>query len=124
VCFCVCAGYKVYWRSGHQITPPHDRGIARCIEDDLQPWAHYDATAVTDHPLCADRTAELEASYFDALGSRLCTQERRYLPHILQRFDIKTDRFPCVARLEHNNRAIRFDVTQAQPHSAAGGVQR
>ena len=83
-------GYKVYWRSGHQITPPHDRGIARCIEDNLQPWRHYDTTTVTDHPLCADRTAELEASYFEALRSRLCTQERRYLPYTLQSFEFKT----------------------------------
>lgn len=73
----VAAGYKVYWRSGHQITPPHDSGIAQCIEDALQPWDHYDTQTVFEHPLCEDHTAELEASYFEALRSRLCTQDRQ-----------------------------------------------
>ena len=67
-------GYKVYWRSGHQITPPHDSGIAGCIDDALEPWALYDADAVRGHELCIDRTEALEASYFSALGERLCTQ--------------------------------------------------
>jgi len=31
-------GYKVYWNNGSQIIPPHDSGIALCIEANLEPW--------------------------------------------------------------------------------------
>lgn len=32
-------GYKVYWSNGCQIIPPHDRGIAAAIEQNLKPLA-------------------------------------------------------------------------------------
>ena len=98
-------GYKVYWRSGHQITPPHDSGIARCIELELEPWAMYDTDAVRAHSLCADvsTTEQLEASYFAALGARLRTQARpdnkagkrtSFWCH----FTVKTEHLPRLAR--------------------------
>ena len=59
-------------------TPPHDGGISLCIFNEQQPWRYHDTQAATGHPLCT-RTAELEASYFEALRSRLCTQERGYV---------------------------------------------
>ena len=31
-------GYKVYWNDGAQIIPPHDKGIAQCIDSNLEPW--------------------------------------------------------------------------------------
>ncbi|XP_016360133.1 phosphoglucomutase-2-like [Sinocyclocheilus anshuiensis] len=31
-------GYKVYWANGAQIIPPHDKGIATAIEQNLEPW--------------------------------------------------------------------------------------
>ena len=31
-------GYKVYWNDGAQIIPPHDKGIASCIDSNLEPW--------------------------------------------------------------------------------------
>lgn len=31
-------GYKVYYGNGCQIIPPHDTGIAACIEENLLPW--------------------------------------------------------------------------------------
>jgi phosphomannomutase len=44
-------GYKVYWANGSQIIPPHDTGIARCIDENLQPWQSYD---VSDNVLYAN----------------------------------------------------------------------
>ena len=34
-------GYKVYWSNGAQIVPPHDAGIARCIDTNLAPWTTH-----------------------------------------------------------------------------------
>lgn len=31
-------GYKVYYANGCQIIPPHDKNIAACIDENLQPW--------------------------------------------------------------------------------------
>lgn len=31
-------GYKVYWGNGAQIIPPHDKGIAAAIAQNLSPW--------------------------------------------------------------------------------------
>lgn len=31
-------GYKVFWSNGAQIIPPHDKGIAEAIEQNLVPW--------------------------------------------------------------------------------------
>lgn len=34
-------GYKIYWENACQIIPPHDSGISRCIQANLQPWVDY-----------------------------------------------------------------------------------
>jgi hypothetical protein len=34
----VCVDRQVYWDNGCQIVAPHDKGIAKCIEENLQPW--------------------------------------------------------------------------------------
>ena len=39
-------GYKIYWENGCQIIPPHDEGISRSIQKNLQPWRDY--TAITE----------------------------------------------------------------------------
>lgn len=45
-------GYKVYWENGAQIIPPHDAGIAACIEQCLEPressWTPYDGDVSPD----------------------------------------------------------------------------
>lgn len=43
-------GYKVYWSNGCQIIPPHDRGIATAIEQNLEPvsWNENFSSAGTD----------------------------------------------------------------------------
>lgn len=57
-------GFKVYWGNGSQIIPPHDAGIARCIESNLSPWQEYDLDAVLTHSRAHDGTQELADSYF------------------------------------------------------------
>ncbi|CAL9731986.1 phosphoribomutase [Monosporozyma unispora] len=32
-------GYKVYYKNGCQIIPPHDANIATCIDENLEPWS-------------------------------------------------------------------------------------
>jgi hypothetical protein len=34
----LCVDRQVYWDNGCQIVAPHDKGIAKCIEENLQPW--------------------------------------------------------------------------------------
>lgn len=50
-------GYKVYWENGAQIIPPHDAGIARCI----------DAAATAEIPWL-DNDAALQAGQLELLG--------------------------------------------------------
>lgn len=73
-------GYKVYWDNGAQIIPPHDAGIAQCIDANLKPWAQYDCCADAGGligrayatSLCEDCTEEMSASYFSGMASELC----------------------------------------------------
>lgn len=34
-------GYKIYWENACQIIPPHDSGISKSIQKNLQPWTDY-----------------------------------------------------------------------------------
>ncbi|KAK4991849.1 hypothetical protein LTR50_001468 [Elasticomyces elasticus] len=61
-------GYKVYWSNGSQIVPPHDQGIARAIDENLEPLS-WDLSVV--HPkdplmveYCLDQVRD---RYFDAV---------------------------------------------------------
>ncbi|EPX73526.1 phosphoglucomutase [Schizosaccharomyces octosporus yFS286] len=47
-------GYKVYWSNGSAIIPPHDKGIATCIDKNLKPLV-WDENLVHHHML-ANRT--------------------------------------------------------------------
>lgn len=69
-------GYKVYWANGSQIIPPHDKGIAKRILDNLKPWdkdAYAAATmaAVRGNDLCHD-PAPLKAAYTERVAASLC----------------------------------------------------
>lgn len=72
-------GYKVYWGgTGAQIIPPHDSGIASCIEANLQPWASY-GVASLEAMLKAEwaapvgcYTEELSAAYYRGMAAQLC----------------------------------------------------
>jgi phosphomannomutase len=68
-------GYKVYWENGAQIIPPHDRGIAREILQNLAPWHAYEiGAAVRANTLCTDPTGTLVDKYFREIQERFCFQ--------------------------------------------------
>jgi phosphomannomutase len=73
-------GYKVYWGNGAQIIPPHDKGIAAAIGDNLAPWEAVAAAVAGDDLWAAACAAphvtplhqDMVHSYIAAVGSRLC----------------------------------------------------
>eukprot|EP00939_MAST-03C_sp_MAST-3C-sp1_P004064 g4064.t1 len=66
-------GYKVYWENGAQIIPPHDIGIAKCIDESRMTWSESRSHAVSDlardvaelytSPLCEDPYSETVDAY-------------------------------------------------------------
>ena len=62
-------GYKVYWNTGSQIVPPHDSGIAAAIQDNLEPWKHYNTTdsVIFNNPLAENVTAQVASAYYAAI---------------------------------------------------------
>nr|XP_025853345.1 phosphoglucomutase-2 [Vulpes vulpes] len=61
-------GYKVYWDNGAQITSPHDKGISRAIEENLEPWPQaWDDSLINGSPLLHDPSASINKSYFEDL---------------------------------------------------------
>ena len=76
-------GYKVYWDNGAQIIPPHDAGIAKCIDANLAPWESYACFASASALLSAhaslaeDCTDALSAGYFGAMEAELCRHKAR-----------------------------------------------
>jgi len=65
-------GYKVYWGNGSQIIPPHDAGIAACIEANAAPWARFDLGSVRASELVVDAREEVAEAYYKALVTKLC----------------------------------------------------
>ncbi|KAK8206903.1 hypothetical protein M8818_004738 [Zalaria obscura] len=63
-------GYKVYWSNGCQIIPPHDAGIARAIEQNLEPVT-WDTSVVTDaNPLVIDALELVVKDYYAAVTEK------------------------------------------------------
>eukprot|EP00796_Vickermania_ingenoplastis_P004391 gene4391-3193_t len=60
-------GYKVYWENGAQIVPPHDTGISRAIELNLEPlpdsWQPYNGDISPDDEIFELYFSSLKASY-------------------------------------------------------------
>ncbi|RHZ83008.1 hypothetical protein Glove_100g20 [Diversispora epigaea] len=59
-------GYKVYWENACQIIPPHDKGIADAISNNLEPRI-WDSELVNNSSLCIDKTKEISNSYFEEI---------------------------------------------------------
>lgn len=61
-------GYKVYWKDGGQILPPHDSGIIK----EINAIADINAIKKTDslqHPLIEDVAEEMDKAYIQAVDS-------------------------------------------------------
>ncbi|KAF8059165.1 PGM2 [Scenedesmus sp. PABB004] len=61
-------GYKVYWGNGCQIIPPHDAGIAACIEANQALW---ELPAELPPGLTFDPTQRIAEHYYAALSDHL-----------------------------------------------------
>uniref|UniRef100_A0A3Q2T312 Phosphoglucomutase 2 n=1 Tax=Fundulus heteroclitus TaxID=8078 RepID=A0A3Q2T312_FUNHE len=61
-------GYKVYWDNGAQIVSPHDSGISKAIEENLEPWPEsWNTEEALKTPLLKDPYQEMNAQYFKAI---------------------------------------------------------
>ncbi|XP_034449818.1 phosphoglucomutase-2 [Hippoglossus hippoglossus] len=61
-------GYKVYWENGAQIVSPHDKGISKAIEKNLEPWPEsWDAEEALKSPLLKDPYQDVHTQYFKAI---------------------------------------------------------
>lgn len=58
-------GYKVYWENGAQIITPHDKGIQKCILENLEPReSSWRIENVYDSSLYRDPLEDVMKSYF------------------------------------------------------------
>ncbi|KAM6942415.1 phosphopentomutase [Lycodopsis pacificus] len=61
-------GYKVYWANGAQIVSPHDRGISKAIEENLEPWPEsWSAEEALKSLLLKDPYQNIHTEYFKAI---------------------------------------------------------
>uniref|UniRef100_UPI0037E908F2 phosphopentomutase n=1 Tax=Semicossyphus pulcher TaxID=241346 RepID=UPI0037E908F2 len=61
-------GYKVYWENGAQIVSPHDKGIAKAIEENLEPWPEsWNTEEALKSPLLKDPFQDIHTQYFKAI---------------------------------------------------------
>ncbi|XP_062244042.1 phosphoglucomutase-2 [Platichthys flesus] len=61
-------GYKVYWENGAQIVSPHDKGISKAIEENLEPWPEsWKAEEALKSPLLKDPYHDVHTQYFKAI---------------------------------------------------------
>lgn len=61
-------GYKVYWENGAQIVSPHDKGISKGIEENLEPWPEsWSTEEALKSPLLKDPYQDIHTQYFKAI---------------------------------------------------------
>lgn len=61
-------GYKVYWENGAQIISPHDKNIAKAIEENLEPWPEsWSTEEVLKSPLLKDPYQDIHTQYFKTI---------------------------------------------------------
>ncbi|XP_021367057.1 phosphoglucomutase-2-like [Mizuhopecten yessoensis] len=62
-------GYKVYWGNGSQIISPHDKGIASCILESLEPLqSSWQITGLESSPLVKDPYSDVYKKYNEDLS--------------------------------------------------------
>ncbi|THW39315.1 hypothetical protein D6D22_06354 [Aureobasidium pullulans] len=61
-------GYKVYWGNGCQIIPPHDAGIAKSIEENLEPITWDMEVVERGGPLVTNALRQVEAGYMSTVA--------------------------------------------------------
>ncbi|THY61980.1 hypothetical protein D6C99_01058 [Aureobasidium pullulans] len=61
-------GYKVYWGNGCQIIPPHDAGIAKSIEENLEPITWDMEVVERGGPLVTNALQQVEAGYMSTVA--------------------------------------------------------
>uniref|UniRef100_A0A0V0G6E7 Putative phosphoglucomutase/phosphomannomutase n=1 Tax=Triatoma dimidiata TaxID=72491 RepID=A0A0V0G6E7_TRIDM len=62
-------GYKVYWNNGAQIISPHDKGITKCIEENLKPEEGvWDLSILNDNKKLIDPLEEVMKDYLGIIG--------------------------------------------------------
>lgn len=65
-------GYKVYLDTGAQIKPPHDKGISKCIDNNLEPWtSSWDTNLVKSSPHRTDPLKDVIKCYYEDV-QQLC----------------------------------------------------
>lgn len=61
-------GPQVYWENGAQIVGPHDKGISKAIEDNLEPWPEsWNAEEALKSPLLKDPYQNIQKQYLKAI---------------------------------------------------------
>ncbi|XP_034544804.1 phosphoglucomutase-2 [Notolabrus celidotus] len=61
-------GYKVYWENGAQIISPHDKSIAKAIEENLEPWPEsWNTEEALKSPLLKDPYQDIHTQYFKTI---------------------------------------------------------
>ncbi|XP_031697105.1 phosphoglucomutase-2-like, partial [Anarrhichthys ocellatus] len=59
---------QVYWANGAQIVSPHDRGISKAIEENLEPWPEsWSAEEALKSLLLKDPYQDINTEYFKAI---------------------------------------------------------
>ncbi|XP_051155000.1 glucose 1,6-bisphosphate synthase [Leptopilina boulardi] len=61
-------GYKVYWENGAQIISPHDKGIQKCILENLEPLdSSWNTKEIYQHSLFNDPLNDVLKEYYNDL---------------------------------------------------------
>ncbi|XP_073990789.1 phosphoglucomutase 2 isoform X2 [Rhodnius prolixus] len=70
-------GYKVYWNNGAQIISPHDKGITKCIEENLKPGeGAWDLTVLAGNKKLVDPLKEVMNDYFEIISRNVIDREK------------------------------------------------